>query len=123
NSVLFSCIGSIGKIAQNKIECATNQQINSLVALKGYSSDFLYSTLEHNSPNISVIAGTHVLPIINKSLFSSVVLPFPSLPEQECIAACLTSLDELIAAVAERQALLKAHKRGLLQGLFPNINN
>jgi type I restriction enzyme S subunit len=78
NSILFVCIGStIGKIAQNKFECATNQQINSLIPYKGYSSDFLYSVLENSSSNIALIAGNQAVPIINKSLFSSVEINFP----------------------------------------------
>jgi type I restriction enzyme S subunit len=68
-SVLFVCIGStIGKVAQNKFECATNQQINSLVAKKNYSSDFLYSLLDANSTEIASIAGNHAVPIIREPL-------------------------------------------------------
>jgi type I restriction enzyme S subunit len=83
-SVLFVCIGStIGKIAQNKFECATNQQINSLVTEKGHSSDYLYSLLDANSSKIASIAGNHAVPIINKSSFSDIELFFPpSLLEQ-----------------------------------------
>lgn len=43
----------------------------------------------------------------------------PSLSEQQKIAACLSSLDELITAERQRLELLKAHKKGLLQNLFP----
>jgi type I restriction enzyme S subunit len=119
-SILFVCIGStIGKIAQNKIECATNQQINSLVPNAAYSSDFIYSLLEANSQKIKLLSATQAVPIINKSLFSSISLLFPSINEQQKIAACLSSLDDLIAAQAEKIELLKLHKKGLMQGLFP----
>lgn len=44
NSILFVCIGStIGKVAQNTRECATNQQINSIMPYKGHVADFVYS--------------------------------------------------------------------------------
>lgn len=43
--------------------------------------------------------------------------------EQQKIAACLTSLDVLITAQAEKIAQLKLHKKGLMQGLFPKIND
>ncbi len=46
-------------------------------------------------------------------------IPFPSLPEQQKIAACLSSLDELITAERQKLELLKHHKKGLLQNLFP----
>lgn len=46
-------------------------------------------------------------------------LALPSLPEQERIAECLNSADELMAAQARKVDALKAHKRGLMQQLFP----
>lgn len=45
---------------------------------------------------------------------------FPSLSEQQKIADCLSSLDELILAQADNLNTLKAHKKGLMQQLFPN---
>ena len=41
------------------------------------------------------------------------------LKEQQKIAACVSSLDELIAAHDEKLDALKEHKKGLLQNLFP----
>lgn len=120
NSVLFVCIGStIGKVAQNKYECSTNQQINSLVPYKEYSSDFLYSTLEFIGKDIATIAGIQAVPIINKTLFSSVSAKFPTLPEQQKIASCLSSLDEIITAETQKLKALQQHKKGLMQNLFP----
>ncbi len=46
----------------------------------------------------------------------SVCLPHA---EQQKIAECLTSLDELIAAHGQKLDALKAHKKGLMQQLFP----
>lgn len=46
-------------------------------------------------------------------------LSFPSPPEQQKIADCLTSLDDLIAAQSGKVATLQAYKKGLLQNLFP----
>jgi type I restriction enzyme S subunit len=43
----------------------------------------------------------------------------PSFAEQQKIAACLSSLDELIAAQAQKVEALKTHKKGLMQQLFP----
>ena len=51
----------------------------------------------------------------------SIFLP-PSLPEQQKIAECLSSLDEGIAAQQEKVEALKEHKKGLMQKLFPTIN-
>src|SRR6185312_7299146 len=43
----------------------------------------------------------------------------PDLPEQRKIAACLDSLDALIAAQGRKVEALRVHKRGLMQWLFP----
>ena len=39
--------------------------------------------------------------------------------EQQKIAACLTTLDEVIAAQTQKLNALKTHKKGLMQQLFP----
>ena len=44
---------------------------------------------------------------------------YPSKPEQQKIANCLSSLDELIAAQGRKVEALKTHKKGLMQQLFP----
>ncbi|OUD12096.1 restriction endonuclease subunit S [Thioflexithrix psekupsensis] len=46
---------------------------------------------------------------------------FPSLPEQQKIAACLSSLDDLITAQSQKLDALKKHKKGLMQRLFPVV--
>jgi type I restriction enzyme S subunit len=47
-------------------------------------------------------------------------LPEPSPPEQQKIAACLSTLDDLITAQVAYIATLKQHKKGLMQQLFPS---
>ncbi|QFY43941.1 restriction endonuclease subunit S [Candidatus Methylospira mobilis] len=43
----------------------------------------------------------------------------PSIPEQQKIAECLSSVDELMVAQARKVDALKTHKKGLMQQLFP----
>ena len=43
--------------------------------------------------------------------------------EQQKIASCLSSLDALITAQAEKIEQLKLHKKGLMQGLFPRLTD
>ncbi len=57
--------------------------------------------------------------MVSYSQFSEIYLPFPPLPEQQKIADCLSSLDDLLAAHNEKLELLKGHKKGLMQNLFP----
>ncbi len=44
---------------------------------------------------------------------------YPTKPEQQKIADCLASLDELITMEAQKLDTLKTHKKGLVQQLFP----
>ncbi len=44
----------------------------------------------------------------------------PNPPEQQRIASCLTSLDDLIAAQSDKLEALQTHKKGLMQQLFPS---
>ncbi|MBU1238969.1 restriction endonuclease subunit S [Myxococcota bacterium] len=120
-SVLFVCIGStIGKVAQNVRDCATNQQINAVVPNSKHSDDFVYFALSNASERIALLAGKQAIPIIKKSLFSSVKLLVPELPEQQRIASCLSCLDALITTETKKLDVVKLHKRGLMQQLFPS---
>jgi type I restriction enzyme S subunit len=57
--------------------------------------------------------------MISYKQFSELALPIPSHREQQNIAECLSSLDELIAAETKKLGALKTHKKGLMQQLFP----
>lgn len=46
-------------------------------------------------------------------------IALPKLPEQQKIADCLSSLDDLIAAEDKKLSALRDHKKGLMQKLFP----
>ena len=43
--------------------------------------------------------------------------------EQQKIASCLSALDELITSQTEQIEQLKQHRKGLMQGLFPKMND
>jgi len=51
--------------------------------------------------------------------FSQILVSTPKPAEQQKIADCLSSLDELITAQTQKLQALKAHKKGLMQQLFP----
>lgn len=51
--------------------------------------------------------------------FSRITVLTPTYPEQQKIASCLGSLDDLIGAEGQKLAALKAHKKSLMQHLFP----
>jgi type I restriction enzyme, S subunit len=57
--------------------------------------------------------------MVSYTQFSEILIPKPFKKEQQKVAFCLSSLDELIEAHSQKLDLLKAHKKGLMQNLFP----
>lgn len=53
--------------------------------------------------------------------FANMPMCVPDKHEQQRIAACLNSLDDLIAAATRKLDTLKTHKKGLMQQLFPQV--
>ncbi len=75
------------------------------------SKDFLSPLCQKGAKNTLQITNT---------TFLSGRLPLPTQPaEQQKIAECLSSVDELMAAQARKVDALKTHKKGLMQQLFP----
>lgn len=60
-------------------------------------------------------------PKLNKAKLDSIPIPLPGKREQQKIADFLSSVDKLIAAQTEKIEGLKVHKKGLMQGLFPSV--
>lgn len=60
---------------------------------------------------------------ISSEIVYKTILFHTSFREQQKIASCLSSLDTLITAQTEKIEQLKLHKKGLMQGLFPKIND
>src|SRR5690606_9713056 len=56
---------------------------------------------------------------ITDSVFMNIPILHPPPKEQQKITSCLSSLDEVIAAHSQKLELLKDHKKGLMQNLFP----
>jgi len=56
------------------------------------------------------------------SLMKEYLVAFPVHEEQQKIADCLSSIDELITAQTKKLDALKTHKKGLMQQLFPSTD-
>ena len=122
DSVLVTCIASIGLNAINKVECSTNQQINAICCNQEYNYEYMYYLVTHNTKNLKQLAGQTAVPIITKKSFEEFeVYVIENYDEQQIIADCLSSIDELIEATSQKVEILKEHKKGLMQQLFPKI--
>ena len=58
---------------------------------------------------------------LSKEFLGTIILRVPDSAEQQRIADCLSSLDALITAETQKLEALKAHKKGLMQQLFPSL--
>ncbi|NCN03999.1 MAG: restriction endonuclease subunit S [Spirochaetales bacterium] len=67
---------------------------------------------------LSNAAGSGVLNL-NAEIIKALPIKFSSLPEQQKVADCLSSLDDLLTAHTKKLDTLKTYKKGLLQQLFP----
>jgi type I restriction enzyme S subunit len=91
----------------------------------GYINNFFQNCFERNmhgvqlKKDITSGARSNGLLNISKDTFFGIRIPTPSTAEQQKIADCLTSLDDLIAAQSQKVEALRAYKKGLMQNLFP----
>ncbi len=65
-----------------------------------------------------IAQGISIIHLYNEQL-RTLKVSIPALAEQQKIAQCLSSIDELIAATKDKVEQLKEHKSGLMQKLFP----
>ena len=118
NSVLITCIASIGKNAILKTKGACNQQINAVVPSSAYSPEFLYYLFEFNPQYLLANAGTTATSIISKAAFCELTFEVPLLAEQFAIATVLSNMDAAIAALERRRDKTRAIKQGMMQALL-----
>lgn len=65
--------------------------------------------------------GTSIKGFSRSDLEKTKILYPLDIKEQQKIVTCLSSLDELIEATSQKVEILKEHKKGLMQQLFPKI--
>jgi type I restriction enzyme S subunit len=82
---------------------------------------YLYFS-EHFYHRVMKMTAKNSVDSVRMAMITEMPILIPSIKEQQKIATCLFSLDELITRQAEKIEQLKMHKKGLMQGLFPNIN-
>ncbi len=121
-TVILSRDAGVGKSAVLYSEMAVSQHF---MAWRCYNSKlsnwFLYYLLQKMKSSFEMIAVGNTIKTIGVPYFKEMNIMVPSLPEQQKIADCLSSLDALIAAQSEKIDALKSHKKGLMQQLFPAV--
>lgn len=127
-SVAVGCIGSdMGNVTVVDSKCATNQQINSITAIKAeFNPFYIYYSLKIRKNYLRQIAGSTTTPILPKSVFEKIELPVPSKSTQDKLVSVLLSLDDKIAFNNKINAELEQMAKMLydywfVQFDFPNV--
>lgn len=88
---------------------------------EGVSGLFFYLYFsEHFGERVMRMSAKNSVDSVRMAMITEMPVMLPSLPEQQRIADCLNTLDDLIAAQTQKLDALKTHKRGLMQQLFPS---
>ena len=118
NSILVTCIASIGKNTINTVEAAFNQQINALVP--HFSNSYFILTMLNNMESaFKRVAGTSATSIINKKEFGQLSALLPEIEEQNKIGRIFELIDDNITLHQRKLEHLNLKKKALLQKLFP----
>lgn len=119
NTLLVTCIASIGKNSILRKTGACNQQINAVIPDDKHNVDYLYYLIENDKFHLLSRAGITATNIVSKREFMEIVFVFPpTLAEQTAIAAVLSDMDAEIAALEQKRDKYKAIKRGMMQELL-----
>lgn len=118
NTVLVSCIGTIGEVSISTVSTCFNQQINALIPGKIVTSSFLYWSCISKASHMERIAAKTAVPILKKSEFSKISIALPPLDEQRAIAVILDSVAESIERFCDVHERQLAAKCSLLDALL-----
>ena len=118
NSILVTCIASIGKNAVLKVDGSCNQQINAIIPNKDFNYNYIYYLLESISNYMKSIAGTSATSIINKDDFSKIVVKTHSKEKQDYIASIMSQFENKIVLENSKLSKLCKLKKGLMQNMF-----
>lgn len=124
DDVVISLVGYPGEAAvvpKHYVGANISRAVGLLRVKRLLSAPFLVCYL--NSPQgrrtvLKPSAGSAQV-VVNLKQLNALLIPAPSPAEQQKIAECLSSVDELMAAQARKVDALKTHKKGLMQQLFP----
>ncbi len=119
NSVLVTCIASIGKNAILRVNGACNQQINAIIPNKDFNADFIYYLMENNKQYLLGKAGVTATYIISKQVFEEIDFLVPKdLNEQIAIANVLSDLDHEIISLKNKKRQFENIKKALNHDLM-----
>ena len=120
NTILVTCIASIGKNTMLGNTGSFNQQINGLTPNENkYDPYFLLTESALWSAKMKGSAAAGTMQIVNRTEFSELKTWLPSLIEQQAIGAFFKQLDHLITLHQRKYDKLVMSKKSMLEKMFP----
>lgn len=117
--ILYALYGATsGEVDISKIKGAINQAILCIRPLDDFNRKFIVEILRHNKENILRTYLQGGQGNLSAQIIQSLVFDFPCLAEQQKIADCLSSFDEVIEKQKATLAAWEELKKGLLQQMF-----
>ncbi|WP_318036949.1 restriction endonuclease subunit S [Mesorhizobium sp. AR02] len=111
-----------GQVAMLGVKAATNQACAAILPRKGIDPNFVFLNLGSRYEELRGLSNSGGQENLSQGLIKGLQFSFPNdYAEQQRIADCLTSLDDLIATESQKLGALKTHKKGLMQQLFPSV--
>ncbi|MBY6038335.1 restriction endonuclease subunit S [Fictibacillus nanhaiensis] len=120
----ISVTAPVGPISKNKVGRGVMSPLYTVFRFENPNNDFYEQYFKTNLwhsylKSVSNTGARHDRMSISNGDFMKMPLPYHSEAEQQKIANCLSSLDDLIAVEDEKLTTLKAYKKGLMQKMFP----
>ena len=110
-----------GQVALLAVEVATNQACAAILPRSDIDPYFVFLNLAGRYEEIRRISNAGGQENLSQDLIRGIAFSFPeSEDEQRKVTDCLSFLDDLITAQSDQLETLKAHKKGLMQQLFPS---
>ncbi|MBO5338895.1 MAG: restriction endonuclease subunit S [Clostridia bacterium] len=123
-SVLVTCIGIIGKVAINDVECAFNQQINAIIPdFRKCLTEYLGYAIQNKQKEMQDIANAPVVPILNKTQFLEIEVSLPSIEEQVEIVEKINATDKLTSLRKEQLAKMDELVKSRFIEMFGDVKD
>jgi type I restriction enzyme S subunit len=120
-TLIVTLQGSIGRVAITQYDAYIDRTLLIFETfLKPIEKVFFARLIQNLFDVEKEIAPGGIIKTITKEALSDFKVKLPTISEQDKIADCLSTLDDLIAAQTQKLDALKTHKKGLMQQLFPS---
>ena len=121
-TLIVTLQGSIGRVAITQYDAYIDR---TLLLFEKFYRDvdkvFLAHTIQQLFEIKKQSAPGGIIKTITKQVLSEFTVQLPEKPEQQKIANFLSGIDDLISKQTGKIEMLKQHKKALMQGLFPAV--